>query len=388
MKQQRFESGKAPQITVTECHSDLVIRSWENPAILVKGNDFQAVETETGLSISSGDKLKLIVPAAAAVSVTKAYGDVVIKHVSGRCVLKEVNGDLILAGLGRVEVDNVLGDLSAKNLDGTMRVGCVHGDIAMRNVGEIILDHIYGDMAARYINGRITLNEVSGDISLNTVSGDVDITTSQRDANLRNLGGITKLANIQGDIRLRGGLCAGKHSFTAQGDIIVKWPTGEPLNLTATAPSITNRLQLEDAAENGNTLTGRLGDGETTVSLTSGRRIVLKDVRMINEKWENDQVKEAEFEFGFDLHGLGAKISSQVSEHLARATAEVERAMRRAEKSMSRARWQAGSGPRPTHTKPPKQKASSEEQLKILQMVEKGIINPDEAATLLDALKD
>ncbi|MFQ5401284.1 MAG: DUF4097 domain-containing protein [Anaerolineae bacterium] len=388
MEQQRFESGKAPQITITQCQGDLVIRSWADPAVLVKGNNFQAVETETGLSISSSDKLKLMVPAAAAVSVAKALGDVVIKHVSGSCALKAVNGDLILSGLGSVEVDSVLGDLSAKNLDGSMMIGRVNGDIAMRNVGQIILDHVYGDMAARFINGSITLNKVSGDISLNTVSGDLDITTGQRDANLRNLGGVTKLANIQGDIRLRGGLRPGKHSFTAQGDIIVKWPTGEPLNLTATAPSITNRLQLEDTAENGNTLTGRLGDGETTLFLTAGRHIVLKDVRMINEKWENDQVKEAEFEFGFDLHGFGAKISSQVSEHLARATAEVERAMRRAEKSMSRARWQAGSGPRPTSAKPPERKASHEEQLKILQMVEKGIISPDEAATLLDALKD
>ena len=67
------------------------------------------------------------------------------------------------------------------------------------------------------------------------------------------------------------------------------------------------------------------------------------------------------------------------------------KAEKAAERARQRAERQQRYGVRVSRTAAPtpepKQKASSEEQLKILKMVEQGIISPNEAATLLEALE-
>jgi hypothetical protein len=72
---------------------------------------------------------------------------------------------------------------------------------------------------------------------------------------------------------------------------------------------------------------------------------------------------------------------------------QAEKAMERAERQMRRAVHisRPPVPPKPPmapFTFKPKSKASSEEQLKILKMVEKGIISPEEAGTLLEALEN
>ncbi|VAW36366.1 hypothetical protein MNBD_CHLOROFLEXI01-5189, partial [hydrothermal vent metagenome] len=183
-------------------------------------------------------------------------------------------------------------------------------------------------------------------------------------------------------------------------------------NLTATAPNIKNRLPLEKETEMENSLIGRIGDGETNVSFTANGRIILKEGEMVNQKWHDDSTFEADFDFDFSDFGnqISQKLNEQIS-HMSRKlestigpdfaqglaekiTRKVEQATTRAEKATERTRrraerqqpWSAKNA-RPAAQGEPKQKTSSEEHLKILKMVEKGIISPSEAATLLEALE-
>jgi DUF4097 and DUF4098 domain-containing protein YvlB len=387
----------------------------------VKGDSFDVTESDAGLSITSQSKLSLMVPSDASLTIERVHGDCVIKNVNGDISLQEVSGDSVLAGVGSAKLNIVHSDLSAKNVSGALSAEIVHGDTVLRNVGDVALNHVYGDVSARFVNGSAQLDEVMGDIGLRTVNGDITINRGYRDANFRNLGGKVMVENIQGDIRLYGGLSAAKHAFTAEGDIILRWPVDAPLNLTATAPKIVNRLYLDKVVESDNTLTGQIENGETFLSLTANGRIVLKDVQAVSEEWDMDQGDDLDFDFAFDLDKLGERISTQVNEQVARVTAtletkfgpdftkrleekiarKAERAAEKAERAAERARHQAEQkmrqtrwyGPRPVTpptppTPPsPKKKASNEEQLKILRMVEKGIITPDEANTLLEALE-
>lgn len=421
MTQERFETGKMPQITVEACQGDLLIRSGPEPAVLAKGDDYQSHESETGLSFSSQGDLSLRVPVAAGLSVTNVQGDLVIKNVNGDVSLSQVQGDAILAGLGNVRIGAVQSDLSAQNIDGSLHADSIHGDTVLRNSSDVTITTVLGDLSARYVNGFVHLDTVMGDINLHTVNGDVTIQTGERDANLRNLGGKTiLLQSIQGDIRLYGDLRAGEHTFVAEGDIILRWPQNAPLNLKATAPQITNRLNLEGVVESDNTLTGHIGDGQTFVALTANGHIILKDLHLVKEEWSDYWTADDlgfNFDFVADLAGLGEQISSQVNEHVARVTADLEtrfgpeftqqmaekiarkaeraaekaeraaeKARRRAHRSMKQARWHGQHTP-PPPPKPAKPKATKEEQLKILRMVEKGLITPEEADTLLEALE-
>ena len=414
MNQEKIFTGKAPHISIADCNGDLVVRTWAETAVSLKGENFEVIQGDEKLSITSQRGLKLTVPIQSRLSVSYVNGDVAIKLLEGDVDLVEVNGDVILRGGNNVHIHTLHADLSAKNLDGDLTLDMVNGDASLRNVGGLTIQTIQGDFSARNVNGNIQLHQAQGDVSLRTVNGDVTIENGQRDVYLRNLGGLNAVRGIQGDIRLYGGLGQGEHTFAAERDIIVRWPITSPLNLTATAPSINNRLPLEKETEMENTLIGRLGDGETNATFTANGRIILKEGDIVDQKWQDDTSFEADFDFDFST--FGTQITQQINEQVSqisqklentlgpeftqrmadKITKKVERATAKAEQAAERARQRAERqqrqrGPRMTRTAAPaagpQKRASSEEQLKILKMVEQGIISPSEAATLLAALE-
>jgi hypothetical protein len=311
----------------------------------------------------------------------------------------------------------------AKNIANPLAVQAVFGDALAHNIdGNLNVNDIHGDIAAYYINGDVHLGQSKGDININTVNGHVAIDEGYRDANLRNLGGSCTVKEIHGDIRLKGGLSSGEHQFKALGDIVLRWPVNAPLQLVANAPEIRNRLPLQDIKEVDNSLIGRIGDGDTVVTLTAAGRISLKEEKMTDEKWESDQKDAFDMDFMVDFSDLGERISAEVSSSMAslakdlensfgpdfarnisaKVSQQAEKAARKAEAAAEKARRYAereaaraqSNRQWPSYAPPARQQAdasatrtSSEEQLKILRMVEKGTITPDEAATLLEALE-
>ena len=419
MSRQRFETGKMPQITLEACHGDLVVRSWMESAVLVQGDAFDANHEDSSLSLISQGGLKMMVPSGAALAIETVHGDCILKNIDGDISLTHVVGDTVLTGLNHVKVAAIDSDLSAKNIDGLLSISTVNGDAALRNVGGVILQTINGDLSAGYINGNIQVNQASGDISLNTINGDVTIAHGNRDLNLRNLGGVNTVSQIDGDIRLIGGLGSGEHTFRANGDILVRWPVDEPINLVAQAPKINNRLPMDNFSQQGDTLTGNIGDGKTHVTLGANGRIYLKEAKLVKAKWENLDSNEFHFDFNLDLAGLSEHINSEIMQQVSRLTndleinfgpdfaenlsqsishkaeraaAKAEKALNKLEREMERINRRHGGhrAPKPPTPPPPpkaKPQASREEQIQILKMVENGTITPDEAATLLKALE-
>ncbi len=441
MKNIRLDLGKTPLIRVDACHSDLVIRSWTELDVYLKGKEFETTDLEGGVAISSPQELRLMVPIGSNLAIENVSGDLIIKNVSGDISLGDIHGDAILVGLDHAKIRTVHSDLSAKNLEGSVSAETVHGDAVLRSVGDINIDTVHGDFSARFVNGSVNLNEVAGDIGVKTVNGDFAVKKGHRDANLRNLGGIATVSHTAGDIRLLGGLISGDHSFTADGDIIVRWPADADINLTATASKIMNRIHLNPLKEDEGMLVAARGDGKTNVELKANGRIILKDARVVRGEWESEGGEGIDFDFAFDFGGLSEEFATKINEHVSnlsanleakfgpdfqerindqvtRITAEIEhkfgpefgermaekaeKAAAKAEKAAERAiirvekqmKRQAKRQQRPSRHRrsatpptPPKKKSTPEEQLRILKMVENGVITPDEAATLLKALE-
>jgi hypothetical protein len=420
MSKKRFETGSSPQITISECHGDLSISGGPEAVVIVRGNEYQATESEKGLAIESHDSLAVRVPQGASLLLQAMHGNLSIKGIAGDIQLADVRGNVLMKNVGAVALQTVHGDVVAKNVDGAFSLELGHHDVALRNSGDLEIGLVHGDLAARYVQGSVSVREVMGDVSLRTVNGNVTIQHGRRDANLRNLGGNTLVENIDGDIRLVGGLAAGKHTFSAGGDIVLSWPPDEPVNLAATAATIRNRLNLTDVSEAEGSLSGRIGDGETHLILAAKGHIILKQAHSEGDSFVNIGIDESGFEFGFSLGDIGEKITEEMDSRLAevaarfeekwgpdlahkveakaqaaakRAEVAAEKAMRRAEQAMKQARWQGErhvwAPPPPAAPAAPNAKAqpgTEEERLKILSMVEKGIISPEEASTLLDAL--
>ncbi len=416
MKTERVETGKAPLIEIDVCRSDLVIRGWDELAVLIKGDDYQVVESDAGLTFNSNSGLRLMVPSGSQVHVKRASGDLVIKNVEGDVSLDEASGDTVLVGLGAVKVGNVHGDLSAKRASGSVEVASVHGDVAVREVAGLALGEAYGDFSARVVSGDAQLGEVMGDVSLREVTGDVILKQGLGDVDLGDLGGVVSVSDVRGDISVRGSFGSGEHYFKADGDIVLRWPSDAPIELSVTAASISNRIEFHELTESKTELNGKIEGGSTKVTLNARGQVVVKDFRGAEDKWEWDQAEGRDFGLGFDFSGLGERISKQVNQQIAGITRDLERkfgpeysqkiaekisqkaeqaavkaeraaerAMRRAERS---ARRTGHSSPprRRAPSPPPAKKVSTEEQLKILKMVEQGKITTDEASVLLEAL--
>lgn len=437
-KQKLITQDKSPHLSVAECHGDLVVRSWNETAVAFKGDNYDVEEGDNSFSIRSQGKLELRVPNQSNLAIQTVSGDLVVKFVSGDISIHEVNGDLVLSGIRFAKINTVHSDLSAKNIEASINVEEVHGDVSVRHITDLNLGTVHGDMAARYVNNVVNVQTIMGDLGLRSVNGDLHVGQSHRDISMRNMGGKLTVENCQGDIRLYGSLSANEHALTAERDIILRWPSDAALNLVAHAPKIKNRLPLEKVVENEDGLVGSIGDGQTHLSLKANGRIVLNEEQLVDARWELPNDNDYNFDFSFDLEGLGNQIREKFSQEIGRFTTEIEsklgpdfgqnfserisqkleqaaakaekaatraaqqaeraaeRATSQAERSANRARRKAeyatrrtpgrppGSGKSATPPSPPT--ATNEEKLKILKMVEQGIITPDEAATLLEAL--
>ncbi len=424
MSSKTIESGKSPKIEVGNCNGDLVIRSWAKLAIGASG-EYQVEKGEHSFSFISDGDLQMEVPENSNVYIGKVFGDVVVKNLIGGLTLSEIYGDVVLVNNSQVKIQKIRSDLSVKSLQGPVNIEVVDGDIVLRNVDDnVAINQVKGDLTASFINGDLSIQQVSGDVNLRTVGGNISINAVNRDVNLRNLGGPNNIESVQGDIRIIGSLTAAKHRFNAKGDIVLRWPVNAPINLFAEAPEVQNKLPLVEVKELDNGLSGRIGEGETTVHLIAQGKILLKEEQIIDKKWQSGEKWDEGMDFMFDFAGIGERVSAEVNHHITRmanhletqfgpefaqnisekVSKQAEKAARQAEKAAEKARkyaerevyraqrrnpYQGTSAYRnkaaePVKTQP---KTTSEEQLKILKMVEKGTISPDEANTLLDALE-
>ncbi|HSG15831.1 MAG TPA: hypothetical protein VLE70_05855 [Anaerolineae bacterium] len=420
MAEERIETGKAPSLQIT-CPGSLKIKGWTEPAVLVKGASYELTEGEKATSIELAGDSVLLVPAATTLSIAEVAGDLAIRNVDGQITVSAVTGDVNLRGLAGAELGTVSGDLAVRHLNGPLSVDEVMGDASLRSLGDLSINNIYGDLAARNVDGSVDVTSVAGDTGFGAVKGNLSLEKVHGDVNLRNIGGLCQVTEALGDIRLRGGLTKGKHHLSAAGNIAIRWPAGAPLIVDASAPHFNIRLPLEEVVEEDGHLSGKLGDGDTVLLLESKGRIILKETDTFSEPWGDQPEDQIDMEFDFDLSGLGQHIATEINNRIgewssrfessfdpeisvdverrvrdaaARAERAAERAMRQAEKAARKARWQAQSGgwtppPPPTRPATPKErKATEAEQPKILRMVENGVISPDEAATLLEAIEN
>lgn len=391
------------------CHGDLAVRGSAEARLSIMGDNFNAQESDKGVVITCHGDLTLVAPESSTLTIEHLSGDGNLTGLDGALAVVEAAGDLsVLDTSGAANIAVVRGDFVGRTR-GLLTLGEVYGDASLRSAQEVVINTIYGDLMARGIEGPMTIQAVMGDAGLRGIRGDLTITQVHGDCTLAGLQGQSQVAGAD-DIRLHGPLAEGKHSFTAGSDIVLHWPEDAPLQLQATSPRIVNRLELLEATTEGNTLTGTLGKGGPHLTLQAQDRISIKP----------EHSKSREYDLELSLSGLGEMISSEIGSRMAEISARlgpelasrteeraerlaervqrsVERAMRKMDLALQRAERQRGrhaahaghpTPPRPAApTKPAAAKADvTQEQYKILKMLEEGKLSVEEANKLLDAL--
>lgn len=406
----RFEVGDEPQVTVTVAHGELIVRGGADASIGVSG-ECEIEKTGKGVSLVSQGRVVVRVPAGASLHVLEAHGNVIVKGVHGEVQIAEANGDVIVKHVGVTTIGTVHGDLSGRHVNGGLSVNEVMGDCNLRSVQNVVATMVHGDLVARYIEGSVQADEVMGDIQLKVINDDVTVGTGHRDVNLATLSGRCVVGSAMGDIRLKGRLVSGKHTLNAAGDIVVRWPQAAGVQFLVTAGRVRNRLVLEDVQEGEGVFSGRIGDSDTILVLETKNRVILKPTE--EETWgpygadlnidfdDLDRRVTEEVSKGMEqLSSHMEQLSTQFEEHLGprfaqKVSQKAEKAMERAMRQMERARERAerrNRRPTPwakTPPPPPKKepRSTASEQMKVLQMLENGLISVEEANTLLKALE-
>lgn len=420
MSGQRLETTDNPVVIIQEAHRDVVVKGWSDPVLVVNGQQVEVQETDKGFMITGQGDITIKLPAAATITILQAHRDLVVKGVTGDLTVGEVNRDVVLRRIGAAEIGRVHHDLVVRSAEGLVQIAEVQGDVSLRDAADVTLGTIHGDVSGRALNGHLIVKEIMGDLALRGVAGNVNLGVIHRDVSLKGIDGLVNLAQGRGDVRLLGPLAEGKHELHCQRDLVLRWPASAPMQLTATAPQIRNRLPLEEIVEGDGMLTGHLGKGGADLSLSAEGRIVLKPAEMVDEKWFAFAFDDGDFDI--EMGGLGDKISSEVNERmkdvrqkLAQMSSELEerlgskfssrfethasrmaekaervaeKALQKAEIALKQTRQKGAAAPSPIAPVAPKRAISPEEKLKILKMLEKGIINVEEADNLLAALEE
>ena len=391
-----IETSDNPEVTVTECLGDLVVKGTDEPEVVlrVRGD-------ESDLTLTHEEN---------AITIT-TYAD---------CILSCPRGTLL-------SVDAVRGDLKIRSLGGPLAVGTINGDASIMEVGPVKIGQIYGDLRAQEVAGDMEAETLRGDARVVSVAGHLSLDEVSGDLRAEDIqGGLTTTAGA--DIRLGPPFLPGTlFQLTAGSDLRVNLPDDVDLSISLLAGGrVRSRVEALELEEVDGRMEGTLGAGEARLEADAGGHIYLR--AMETSPGTGD---EFDFDFTTDLEDLGSVIEMRISEAMsdmetrlqeslgridsdairlrveqatdrARRAAsraaevarhEVEMERRQAERQAERARlrkeraerrWKRVSGQRAAPPKPP---VSDEERMRVLRMVEEGKIAPEQAAELLAALE-
>lgn len=206
-------------------------------------------------------ELRIALPAGVAAEANVVSGDIAAADVAGDLRLETVSGSVAVDdSAGVLTVRTTSGDIVVSDHEGALDVETTSGDVSAEGElasarvesvsGDVELEGVRGSVEARSISGSLSVREAeAARLSLESTSGDVEF-----DGALAG-GASSRIGNISGDVSVR-----------------LVDPSDLRLDLSTLSGDLESDLPLRDAERERRSLTGTIGAGATTltVSTTSG----------------------------------------------------------------------------------------------------------------------
>ncbi len=364
-------AGALP-VRILSVGGNLIVKGWENPEVHLRVEEAESPlrqEADSILLESRGDVL-LRLPYGCPLEVVRAAGDVMLKNLQGDSRLHEIHGSLRARDLGALHVETLDGDFFGRRL---------RGDVHLR--------HVAGSVPARDVDGQFAAEVVGGDLRLKEISGGVSAKTGG-DA-------LLSLAPVPWQA----------YRVQAGGDLLCRFveDAAARLHLESAAGEIHLRLAeiSRDLHEHEHDLA--LGGEEEApqVHLAAGGTLTIRqwarpsvssgdvpeDIARQVEEQVLAQLDMVEAQLDAHLSTLGARLSGDpLPEHVReRIERRLEAARERVQRRMqaTRRRRRARLHRRQRAHEP----VGEDERLMILQMLQAGTIDAEEADRLLAALE-
>lgn len=468
MFETRIEMAEAQYLTLAWMASNVSVTGWDDPDVLLRlrdgeERDLTVEETPDGPVVSARVACEVSVPRTTTVKVREAKANLQVSRIL-RLEAEQVRGNLKVDEVGEASLAEVYGNLRAHGLSSLSVVGTVFGDAILKEVGTANVQNVRGNLTAKSmsqiqatrtggnllakeVDGKLEADQVGGNASLKNVGGLVTLGQVAGNLVAKNLAGGAKVPKIGGNLLLNGQIAAGRtYHLSARGNASLRFPEGSNAHLTLSAKGkLLCSVGLGDENREGDTLSGRLGEGGAEVVVEAGGNLVLDGGRgegaagMGADLGEEISRQIEESLQALDLEAIGRQVSEEMESALSRLQVKlesvdwermgvhtqraVERAMAQMQRNMDRmvdkaarhqerlerrlereGRRQAkASGARrgavdvevEDWTPEPAAEAAASagvdldaERLSILRMVEQGQITPEEAEMLLDALEE
>lgn len=427
MSKQWFDVGNAPTLTIA-CEGSLWISAQTDSSLVISAEKDQDV-TVQGTTITAKSDVRIAVPMKSSILLTKAGGSVKIKGVRGSVdSIVPIQGDGVFVTIdGAVTLMNVQGELRVRDLKSLLVVNEVGSDFKAVRIGSVRAKSIKGDCLVQTTTGDISIDQIDGEASVQNGGGELLLAAVNGDCLLDQLGGIATV-NCRNDLRIKGSLILGQHLFSADSSITLLWPAHNSLRVVASAPTIVNHLPLMQRQESAGKLSGTIGSGNPTITLSSKNRIALRpeSTPIHADTDENPELQldssaiseEIKLQVSSRLKELAHNVptqplNSQVERVLRKAQETIDQLMAKMEQAIAAAEQRAQGNPSepepepilkvdvepevvvvppsvvPTEppATPPSADSRSAAQLKLLELLEKGVISADEAKGLLASLR-
>jgi hypothetical protein len=372
MKQTSFPMKPDGKLTI-RTGSDLSIEGIEAATMVVivdHGEGLRMKEDGGVFHLAADSDCRVILPFGVTVNVEKVGGDASIKNLSNRLVVGKTGGDLHLQVLEGASVETVGGDCVIQEASGAVEVQRVGGDLMAE------------------VSGSLYVGSVGGDASVIASSGKVEMT----------VGGDARLKFVNANLP--------EARVKAGGEINMTVPEGAngQLELTSGGEDIQVSAGGQELEVENDHASLPLGNGGATITLTAGDNLQVSD--RSEENWEFDDDLDASTDhwsdFGIDLEKTIKDSMKTVSESVRLAGEHANRAGQIAEEKMKQAMRHLeerglGAGRKrkvvgftfgdsasaaPIQTP----KASDEERMLVLRMLQDKKITVEEAEKLLNAL--
>jgi hypothetical protein len=276
MAQQTFSVGMAPRVIITRIGGNLSVRTWKEQAISVKTEADSSVagihpEGDTLTIIDCDSDIELIMPEDAGIKSSNINGDVAIEgirrveleSIAGDAAIKNISGDAGLENISEaVDITNLGGDLAVTNTPILRVRHSVGGDAVLKDVAVIEIETIGSDLAitraesvmVSTVGGDLKAEEIATALRCGVVGGDGEIKGSARTGittgnvggdlsvsgaayiQLGNVGGDCSLRDVQGDAEL--GYIGGDVSFSGIGGNVQVGRIGADASLKGLQASI------------------------------------------------------------------------------------------------------------------------------------------------------
>jgi hypothetical protein len=317
MAKKTIETNAEPRVHVQRVGSDLQVKGWDRPEVLVKSssdNNLTLEEQDAVITVSSPSDCFLYVPHNASIEVSSTGTNARFRSVFGGITISKIGSDLFVRDIGPLSAENVGTDFSAKRINGELSIKKVGSSATLGDVATVTLGTVGSQLVAKRVRGDLKIEErVGGNAVIQDVDGQVEANSIGGSLHLREVsGGIT--ADVGGNATVEiSPVSWQSYGVDSGGSLRCHIPgdANATFEILSGARDIGIKTpEISEKITAGNyTLT--LGEGAASVKLTAGGSV---NITTRGRDWEG--VQDFEIDFGEEIGSLAEEITEQATRQI------------------------------------------------------------------------